>query len=99
MSDTSIWIELAKQVPALAVLVVLVVLFLKFLREEREDRTEAEEHRLKSLEKIGDDCHTHSQKMLDTVAGAMEANGKVIQENTRALGEVSAVVRAARSEG
>ncbi len=87
-------IEVAKQIPALAVLVWLVILFLGHLREERDSRVSIESARHEALKEIGDGCHAHSMKIANTMSDALKDSNAIVRENTQVISQVSTTLQA-----
>lgn len=92
MEDTII--ELARQVPALVIFGYVALRGMQFLRDERDSRSKVEEARLDTLKSINDECHQHAEHITKRCETAFDKNNEVIQENTRALGQIKVALDA-----
>ena len=81
MTTAEFMLELAKQVPALAVLGLIVWKFLAHLAARDENQTNRDKVFAAALATLGDSCHEVQRE-----------SNQVMRDNTNALGEFSAAV-------
>ena len=79
-------VELAKQVPALAVLAFLTWKFLSHLSQRDETFATA-------LRDIGDDCHEHAVDLTSRYIAVVNKNSDLVAKNSETLGEVKEALR------
>ena len=81
-----IWIEIAKQIPNLAVLVFLVRQFILHMHEEGNRRERLDESKAKLLKDIGDSCHAFQREIATETTSALSRNTTALERNSEALG-------------
>lgn len=73
MPDGSLWLAVAREVPALFCLIAVVLLFLKYLHRAA-DKSETQVQRV--IELFTHSCATHQERLI----GAVEENSRVQAE-------------------
>jgi len=88
----SLWAEVAKQIPSLAVLCFLVIAFIKHLTAEGDRGERMESSRNKALKEISDSCHESQREIVKETTMALARAATVIDRNAEVLGKTIHVI-------
>jgi hypothetical protein len=89
------WVEVIKQVPALAVLAYIVMSFQKFQRDTQKARDDIEEKRLEAFSKLSDGIQSFQKDLIsefkgwvNQISGSMGEHIRVVTLNSVLLQRV-----------
>ena len=88
----SFWIELAKQIPSLAVLCILVVLFIRHMKDEGDRGERMEKEKSVVLKQISDACHESQKELVRETTETIARATTIIDRNTEILGKTIHII-------
>ena len=91
-TSVELWVEAAKQAPALVTLAISMLWWINYIKvRDEQDRKKDEAHRI-TLREIGESCHEFQEKLTEQNQAVLTANTDALHENTRMLGRIAEVI-------
>lgn len=79
---------LIEKTPYIAAIVFVVLVFVRSWAKDAERRERYDTARMEQLERIGENCHTHTKDLNDRAVKAIDNASRIIEDNTKIIGAV-----------